>query len=179
MIDHISYRYTDNELDQLLDSLTVLVDTREKNPDHLLDYFDQQGISYIDRKLEYGDYSFMLPANKDLGIVKDVYFTDSIAIERKADLNELSGNLAQKRQQFENELLRADQSKFILLVEDPQGYENIVNHNYKTKYKPKSYLGSLLAFEHRYNITIQFLAPAYTGQFIRYEFYYYLREYLK
>ena len=175
----LPYRYTKTELEQLLDSLTVLIDTRENKNEHITDYFNQFDINYKSKKLDYGDYSFMLPEAPKLGIAKDIYFTDQVVVERKANLNELSGNLAQERQRFENELIRANNCRFILLIEDGQGYENIVNHNYRTKYKPKSYLGSLLAFQHRYNLDIQFIDPDYSGQFIRYEFHYYLREFLK
>ena len=37
------YKYTDKELDELIKSLTILVDTREKNNQHLLDYWDSKG----------------------------------------------------------------------------------------------------------------------------------------
>ncbi|MCK8818116.1 ERCC4 domain-containing protein [Natroniella sulfidigena] len=175
----IAYRYTKTELDQLLDSIVILIDTREKKNNHIINYFDQHEIKYKSKKLDYGDYSFMLPSNEELGIARDIYFNDQIVIERKASLEELSGNMTQDRARFENELLRANQAKFILLIEDEEGYKNILNHNYNTKYNPKAYLAGLMTFQHRYNITIQFLDPATTGNFIRYEFYYYLREYLK
>ena len=65
------YHYTQTELDKLLNSMVVLVDTREhdgKN-DHILNYFDSKGIAWKKQKLDYGDYSCMLPANEELGIV--------------------------------------------------------------------------------------------------------------
>ena len=57
------------------------------------------------------------------------------------------------------------------MIENKDGYKKIVNGDYNTEYNPKAYLASLLTFQHRYNITIQFIDPAYSGQFIRYEFY--------
>ena len=173
------YRYTKKERKELLKSLTVLIDTREQKNKHITKYLDKKNISYKNKKLDFGDYSFYLPEQPELGIQRDIYFNDQINIERKASLEELSNNFTHDRTQFENELIRSSNSKFILLVEDPKGYKNIVNGNYRTKYKPKSFLGSLLAFQNRYDITIQFIDPRYSGQFIRYEFYYWLREFLK
>lgn len=175
----IPYRYTKTELDNLLDTLTVLVDTREQKNRHILNYFDEHEIDHKSKKLNYGDYSFMLPENEELGIAKDIYFNDQLAIERKASLEELSSNFTQRRQQFENELIRANSCKLVLLVEDGRGYENILQHNYNTQYNPKSFIGSLMAFTARHDIGIRFLNAKYSGNFIRFIFHYWLREYLK
>lgn len=56
------YRFTVEEIKKLTKSLVILVDSREKKNAHVLDYFKKQGISYQVLKLEYGDYSFMIPA---------------------------------------------------------------------------------------------------------------------
>lgn len=175
----LNYRYTKSERKELLQSLTVLVDTREKANSNIINYFDKKKIDYKSKKLDFGDYSFFLPKNEELGIMRDIYFNDQIAIERKASLNELSGNFCQGRTQFENELIRSAGSKLILLVENPQGYKDIINHNYRTKYKPKSFIGTLNSFKHRYNLEVNFLQPELAGNFIYYNFYYYLREFIK
>ena len=179
MITKASYHYTKSELKQLLDSMVILIDTREKKARHIKDYLDQQGVTYKSKKLNFGDYSFMIPANQKLGINRDIYFTDSIAVERKNSLEELSGSLCQRRTQFENELIRSEGSKLILLVEDPQGYQNILKHNYRTKYKPKSFIGSLAAFHARYGLDVRFLDSSLSGNFIYYTLRYWAREYLK
>ena len=179
MITKANYYYTKSELKYLLDSIVVLADTIEKKNNHILNYFEQQGIEYKSRKLDFGDYSFMLAANKELGISRDIYFSSSISIERKASLNELSNNLTQKRRQFENELIRANNAKIILLVEDQQGYKNILQHNYRTQYKPKSFISSLATFQARYNLDIRFLSKELSGNFIYYSLRYWAREYLK
>ena len=38
------YKYTDSEERELLDSIVILVDTREKVNDHITDYFDKHHI---------------------------------------------------------------------------------------------------------------------------------------
>ena len=72
MIDR--YKYTDKELQQLLKSLTVVVDSREKENKHVTSYFDKHKIPYITKALDSFDYTFYLPANEKLGILKEMYF---------------------------------------------------------------------------------------------------------
>lgn len=136
------YRYTKTELDKLLQSIVVLCDTREQENKHIIDYFSKKGIKHESMALDVGDYSFYLPENKGLGIVKDLYFNNQIAVERKNGLDELSGNLSQNRERFENEFLRAGTCKMILLVEGGS-YEDIINHKYNTSLNEKAILPAL------------------------------------
>lgn len=171
------YRYTDKELKKLLKSLVILVDTREQKNQHILDWLDSKKLPYKVQKIDYGDYSFYLPANHEQGIVRDLYFTDKISIERKADLVELSGNFTNERTRIESEFIR-HKGKMILLIENAC-YEDIINHNYKTEYKPASFLATLHSFSERYDIPFNFIKDnRYSGQFIYYTFYYWLRNYL-
>ena len=121
------YRYTEKELNELLKSITVVIDTRENANDHIIKYFNDKKIPHIIRKLDYGDYSCYLPANPELGIMRDTYF--DCVIERKGSLEELSGNLTNDRTRLESEFIRAKDSRFILMVEETAGFEKIVNHN--------------------------------------------------
>lgn len=175
------YRYTKTELKKLLDNITVLIDTRENKTDHIKKYFDSKDIDYKSKKLDFGDYSFCLSELPELDINRPIYFNDSITIERKANLEELSNCFAQDRQRFENELIRSQGggAKLILLIEDGKGYEKIVNGRYNTQYNKKSFIGTLQAFRARYGIDINFINPKYSGNFIITLFHYYLREYLK
>jgi len=174
----MQYYYTDTELKQLLRSLVILVDTREQENGHITSYFDKQKIIYISRKLDFGDYSLMLPASPALGIVRDIYFAGGIAIERKASLEELSGNLTQDRARFESELIRGSKAKLLLLIENAS-YADIVGHKYRTQYEPKAFLAALKTYEARYGLGINFIPAVCAGNFIYHTFYYYLREYLK
>jgi ERCC4-type nuclease len=177
----LSYTYTKTELQELLNSLIMLIDTREQENQHITGYLNKIKIPYKSKALEVGDYSFILPANNGLGINRDIYFNNDIVIERKAGLNELSNNFTHNRTQFENELIKTlgAGARLILLIENARGYENIIKHNYRTDYNPKSFIGTLHSFRHRYNMEIMFIEPAYSGNFMYYTFYYWLREYLK
>ena len=175
----IPYKYAPKELRELLNSLVILIDTREQKNGHIIRYLNNKGIKHKSKKLDYGDYSFILPANKKLGIQRDIYFNNDIVIERKASLEELSGCFTQERARFENELIRASNGKMILLVEKAKGYQDNIEHNYRTDYQPRSFIGTLHSFRHRYNMEVIFADPAYSGNFIYYTFYYWLRECLK
>ena len=56
------YKYGIEDLKKLTKQMVILVDSREKKNSHILDYFRKQKISFQTEKLEYGDYSFMIPA---------------------------------------------------------------------------------------------------------------------
>ena len=171
------YKYTDKEIKELLKSMTIIIDSNEQVFDHISDWFDKKKIPYIKKKLDFCDYSFYLPANPELGIMRDIYFDKRISIERKRDLNEISSNFCDGRTQFENEFIRAT-GKIYLLIENAT-YEDIINGNYTTKITPQSFIGSLHAFADRYNFSINFIKDnKYSAQFIYYTFYYFCRNYL-
>lgn len=172
------YKFTTEEIKTLVKSMVILVDSREKRNEHILTYFDRQKIPYKTSKLEYGDYSFYLPKE---AAGEDIYFHNDIVIERKATLEELSGNLAQKRQQFETEFLKAgnDGCKVYLVIEAPGGYSDIINHKYKTEFNPTAYMASLKTWESRFNANVQFINKQYAGFYIYSTFSYFCREALK
>jgi ERCC4-type nuclease len=170
--------YTEKEEKELLKSLTILIDTREQENSHILNYFVQKKILLKSKKLDYGDYSFMLPENPGLGIIKPIYFDDEIVIERKGSLTELSGNLTKERERFEKELIRKGDAKFHLMVEDGS-WEKIQQGIYNTEYKPVSFYATLNAYIARYHISIDFVTKDFSGPFINGLFHYHLREKLK
>lgn len=173
------YKFSVEEIKKLTKQMIVLYDTREKRNEHILSYFDKQGITYRKEKLDFGDYTFLLPsAATGQG---DIYFHDSIVIERKNSLEELSGNLAQKRQQFETEFLKASNvgAKIYLMIEDMGGYSSIISHRYDTQLTPVSFMSSLKTFEHRFGANVQFIDKQYSGYFIYSTFSYFCREVLK
>lgn len=158
--------------------MTILIDKREKNVDHITQYFDKAKVEYINKSLTYGDYSFYIPRNDDLSIPRDLYFDKRIIIERKSSLEELSGNLTNQRDRFEKELSLAPKIK-VLLIENAN-YSDLVEGNYNTQYNNKSYWGSIHSFWFKYNIPIFFMPDnKYSGFFIRGYFEYYLKNYLR
>ena len=177
-IVNLQYYWTEKERKKLLSSINILIDTREQKNNHITEYLKKVDTGYKNKKLNFGDYSFFLPANPELGIIRDIYFNDKIAVERKNSLEELSSCFTQDRSRFEAEMIRATDCRLFLLIEGGS-WEQIAAGDYRTQYNPKSFLASLMAFQHRYHIHIQFMEKELAGKFILGLFHYFLREYLK
>lgn len=174
------YKYTKTEMDKLLKSITVLIDTRERENkhDHILQFFEAKNIPWKQMKLDQGDYSFYVPKDEDLGIIRDTYFDKEIIIERKKDLSEISGNLTAERTRIKTEFALAPQRK-VLLIESGS-YKDIALGNYKTQYDKNSFLASIHSIWHEFNIPVMFMPDKnYTGLFIINYFRYYLRDLVK
>lgn len=172
------FKYTDKETDALIGSMVMLVDTRERECDHILSAWDKAHVQHKKKALERGDYSFMIPANEDLNIPRDLYFDKEIIVERKGSLEEISGNLTKERDRLEKELALAPPTK-VLLIENA-AYADICNGNYRTEYNKKAFLASLHAFWMRYQIPVFFMPDnRYSGVFIYNFFKSYFKEYLR
>ncbi|MDO6631783.1 ERCC4 domain-containing protein [Bacillus thuringiensis] len=172
----IHYRYSESELKKILSTLEIIVDTREQKNQHVLEYFRKKKVPFNIRTMKTGDYSAMIPKNPEMGIMKDTYLTS--VIERKNGVDELVQSI-KDRSRFENELIRASQNPFVLIVEDAQGYQKILKGEYRSQYKPESLLGSLKTFEVRYGFSVVYIPAATTGNYIYHRFLYTARELLK
>lgn len=172
------YKFSIDEIKRLTKQMIVLVDSREKKNSHILDYFRKQKIAYQVEKLEYGDYSFMIPAS---AVGENIYFHRDCVVERKGSLEELSGNFAQERERFEKEFLKAgnDDAKVYLMIEAPGGYSDIIGHKYRTEFTPAAYMASLKTWESRFGCNVQFIDSQYSGYYIYSTFSYFCREVLK
>ena len=174
----IHYHYTDAEINNILKTLTIVVDTRENKNQHILDYLRKKEVPIKLKALKTGDYSAFIPRNEELGIHRDLYLNG--CIERKNSIDEITGNLGKdKRSAFENELIRASLNPFVLIVEDKDGYEKILKGEYRSQYSPQALLGSLKTFEVRYGFSMVFMDKLLSGNYIYHHFYYMAKEYLK
>ena len=169
----ISIKLSPKEIKECLNSLTIICDTREKKDNHIKTYFDNKNIKYINKKLDFGDYSLQFIYKNEI-----IIFEKDIVIERKANLEELSNNFTKTRKQLENELIRKKDARFILLIEKAS-YSQLASGNYATKYPKKSFVATLNTFKFRYNIEVEYINPLFTWNYIYYLFHYYLYNFLK
>ena len=154
----MNYRFTDKEIDNIKKNTTIIVDTREQNNNHILSWFDKHKIKYIVKKLEFGDYSCMLPKGAFKGQDRDIYFDMDIAIERKACIDKLASNFKDDGVRIKTEMahLNMHKIKFFVLVEDPNYDVNIRTGNYRSEYNPKSLYNRIKkGIELRYNTLIR------------------------
>lgn len=157
----------------------VVIDTREKQIDHILKAFKKNNIDYTRRALPMGDYIIEGPNGH----------VPNVVIERKASIDELVGNLLDTSTKDENgnnrfirELLRAKRAnkKFILLIEDEKFYINLLKGNYRSNMNPKAARGMILSLEAKYpNLSIMPIEKKLSGSYIHSILYYCLREDLK
>lgn len=160
------------EINKILSTLTILIDTREKKISHITKKFKEKEISYESYKLDYGDYSCQIELDG-----KTISFEDKCAIERKQHFSELAGNLTSNRDRWENELIRSEGCKFYLLIED--SLNNLYNGMYRSNITRKSFMASLMTFQHRYDTRTVFIPRSLTWWYLYKLFYYFVREHLK
>ena len=162
----MKHYYTEKEYKLLLDNLIILYDTREKSNESILEYFDEQGIKYEKRALKTGDYSFKIQACEELGIHRDMYYSDVLCIERKNSVSEIAGNFCEKDDRFMKELNRMIniQNCYILIEND--SLQDIIDGNYKSKLNSLSLLRSLLTTQKRSNFYLYFVKSESMGQMI-------------
>lgn len=176
-------RYTDKEINCILKSMGVLVDTREQVWDNIKNALDNAKCPVERGKLSQGDYTAFIPISAFPGcqpIDGITSLQDEVVIERKANLDEIAGNFTVDRDRFEREFIRAKANgvKIFLLIEN-SSWEDIFSHNYRSKLSPKSLYGSLLSWQAKYNLTILFCRPAETGRIIYGILYYWLKNILE
>jgi len=162
--------------------LCIIVDTREQQNLNILKWFQNNNIQTETRKLDFGDYSVQIMPNDILQNKSAISFETSLCIEKKKDLTELSGNFFHNRTRFENELNRAKDAKFYLMIEQ-SSYLDLFKGNYRTQVHNNSFVATFFAFIAKYNIMPIFLdaknnkqlAGHYIFNLLKYE----IRNFLK
>ena len=158
--------------------MVIIYDTREQQNSHILKYLEQRQIPTKKQKLDVGDYSCMIPANPELGIYRDVYLNS--VVERKANIDEICGNLQKSTQAaFENKLIRSQRYRFVLFVEQEDFDEKLIRGNYRSAYEPKALKARLESFKAKYNFEIVPMSKNMIGHNIYHRFLYQARHYLK
>lgn len=88
--------------------MIIQADTRQKKKHHTAKekYFESKGIKIVNSKLLVGDYAIPSQGN--------------VAVDTKADISELYGNLIQQHDRFHNECVLAQEAgiKLYILVEN-------------------------------------------------------------
>ena len=157
--------------------MQIQVDTREhkKEWERIEKHFQSAGAEYFRSKLYVGDY-----CNVD---------NPRIVIDRKKDLLELVGNVTQQHERFRNELVRATEKgfKIIILCEHGEGITDLTDvifwrnprldkyewfvengHPVKKQLYPKATTGmqlykSLKTIQDKYNVEFHFCNKYETG----------------
>ena len=142
--------------------MTIQIDSLEKSHaiGKILAYFDRNSIQYFVSKLPVGDYISLDNAK--------------FAIDRKANLQELCGNVCQQHKRFIAELVRANQLgiKLVVLCEHGGNIRTLEDvkswYNYRLKFSPKATTGEQLykilhTISIRHNVEFLFCNKSQTG----------------
>lgn len=164
---------TPREIENALNTVTCLVDTREQDTPRFRARIKQIDCPVEREKLDFGDYSAKM-------IIKGEWRQIPIAIERKMSFTELAQCFCSGRARFAREFERAKAqgSKVYLLVEN-QTWEDAYSGNYRSEMKPQAFVASLLAWLARYDCQIIFCSERTSGKLIHDILYRECREYLE
>lgn len=159
------------EVKTALESMVILVDTREQDTPRLRARLRQMGVPHERYKLNFGDYSVKCNI---------LSLSDSVVIERKMSLDELCNCYCKDRKRFEREFERAKEAdaKIYLLIEGAT-WEDVYGGKYRSKMLPQSLAASILAWLARYNCQLQFCEPETSGLLIKDTLYRELKERLE
>jgi len=161
------------KVEECLNSMIILVDSREQQSERALKRYSLFSVPYRRQKLDYGDYSAVFQLD---GEEKQIH----AAIERKMNLEELSGCFTHDRERFKHEFERAsaDNASVYLMVEDAS-LEAVLNGRYKTRFNKKAFTASLFAWIARYNLKPIFCKHEVSGKLIQEILYRELKERLE
>lgn len=171
----MAFRYSDTEIKKILSTLTILIDTREQDQS-VAEYLKGKNVPYRSIKLDCGDYSALIPANAEMGILRDLWL--NVAIERKSGIDEMA-NTIKDEARWEHELVRSRKlDHFMVIINDD--YKNLVTGNYRSKYTSKALEGRIRSYEARFGYTTVFVPDKdLIGHYILNELYYKARAELK
>ena len=136
--------------------MMILIDTREKKFDHIKDYFDAHEIPYKMQLLLCGDY------------MRDD--RPGLSIDRKRNLEEISGNLCTPENRFWREMRRArDQGiHMVVLIEHGGQIKSLDDvrkwHSKYSKVSGAQLRAEMIRISLAYDVEFQFCAKVSTGR---------------
>ena len=157
------------EIDGIMKTFSVIVDTREQNTPKATVRYQSFGVPYERATMYFGDYcgQITLPDGNKLHDTSRTIRAGCV-IERKMSMDELAMCFTRERDRFRREFERAaaSRSKVFLLVENAT-WEGILNHRYRSRFRPEAFVASLVAWMARYNMTPIFCKADTSGRVIR------------
>lgn len=146
------------EVDAALQTMTILVDTREQDTPRARKRLHDLGCPYERRALRFGDYSAKCDCLDLTGLV---------AVERKMDLDELCNCYCRDRPRFAREFERAREAgaKLYLMIENAD-WEKVYSGAYRSRMGAPALVASILAWLARYDCQVLFCAPSTSGKLI-------------
>lgn len=169
------------EQEKVLESMEILVDSREQPTNRAKKRYERFGCPYRRGTLSYGDYAYnaVLPDGSCIYNAESTVAPHCV-VERKMDLDELAACFCKGRKRFTREFERAaDSGARIYLIVENASWENLVNGKYRTRMNAAAFKASVIAFMIRYNMNIVFCKEETSGELIKEILYRDLKERLE
>lgn len=152
--------FTAKQRKAIIDDMIITIDTREQVYDHVVDYLDSIHVPHVRNKLDVGDYSFKLPNYPELEA------DHRFIVELKGSLDELAGNFTKDRDRFAREFERVSEGQKIHLVLEDFTWRKCLAGSYRSKFSPKAYKASLIAWSIKYDFHVWNVTKQDSGEII-------------
>ena len=153
----LNYKFSDKEIADIVNNAVILIDTKEKDNFQTRlfnEYCANCLIKTKKMKLPVGDYGIMIPANQELGIIRDVYLP--FVVERKANLDELCVNFSSN--DILNEFAKAKNDGFkVHVVVESNDYNDLVTGNYRSQFKSTTLEANMWSVQAKYDVHFSFI----------------------
>lgn len=155
--------YHPTEIEQILSTLVLLVDTREQPNKRAERRYAQTGLPIRRQKLDFGDYSCAATGLNG----EEISLANRVVIERKMSTDELCMCFCRERERFKREMLRAKESgaAVYLLIEN-SSLDSMYAHKYRSAMHENALVGSLFDWMLKFGITPLFVSEERTGKVI-------------
>lgn len=169
-------KYHPCEIERILRSMVILVDTREQDTARARKRYKQFGCEFERKALKFGDYSARLTGLDGEGINLE----GVVCVERKMDLDELCNCFCQGRERFHREFERAlAAGAHVYLLIENDNLDNAYAGAYRSRMNPKALTASILAWSIEFGIIPLFISADRSGQLTRDILYREARAYLE
>lgn len=157
-------KYHPAEIEHILKSLTILVDTREQDTPRARARYKQFGCEYERKALKFGDYSAQLTGLDG----ETINLENTVSVERKMNLDELCNCFCQGRERFRREFERARTAgAAVYLVIENDNLDNAYNGAYRSRMNPNALTASFFSWCIEFNIIPVFISEKRSGKVIR------------
>lgn len=157
-------KYHPCEIDRMLKSLVVLVDTREQPTERAKKRYEQFGCAYERKALKFGDYSAIITDIEG----NEVSFENVAVVERKMNLDELCNCFCQGRKRFRKEFEKAlNAHAHVYLLIENNSLDDAYNGTYRSKMTANSLTASIYAWCIEFEIVPLFISEKLSGKAIK------------
>jgi len=154
---------------ELLNTFEIICDTREQPTPRAKKRYESFGVGYSRGTLNYGDYCGNITFRDGKKLIDPTAtISAKCVVERKMNLDELAYCFTRGRDRFKREFERAtDNGARIFLLCENGSIEKILRHDYRSRFNPKAFLSSIIAWAIRYNMQLIFCTELSSGAMIK------------